>query len=120
MIQVLLMTQTKSIFLVNIFDDSGYLITKQQKLVKEQAITWFKNQEEYFFIKVGNIIENYDILTGEEKRIAFIGNKMKRTPEMNPEEIELEARRTKASNMQIKELIKKEKKHCQILVKKIC
>ena len=57
-------------------------------MVKEQSITWLKKLERTKkVIMVGKISEIYDILTVEEKRIYFIGNKTKRIIEMNQEQI---------------------------------
>ena len=58
-------------------------------------------------IKVGKISEKCDILTVEEKRMALIGNKTKRSLEMTPGQRELETRWLKASSMSIKKLIEK-------------
>ena len=57
-------------------------------MVKEQSITWLKKLERTKkVIMVGKISEIYDILTVEEKRIYFIGNKTKRIIETNQEQI---------------------------------
>ena len=79
-------------------------------MVKRQATTWSKNLvRTKKVIKVRKINEKHDILTVEEKRIPFIGNKTKRSLETNPKKRELEAIRLKASKIRIKKRIEKEK-----------
>ena len=60
-------------------------------------------------VNVGKVSDKDDILTVEEKRIPFIGNKTKRILETNPKKRELEAIRLKASKIRIKKRIEKEK-----------
>ena len=68
--------------------------------LKEHTFTLFKKLgRTKKVIKVEKISRKYDILTVE--KIAFIENKMKRIIEMNLKQIEIEARRLKAKNMQI-------------------
>ena len=55
------------------------------------------------------MIEKDDILTVEERLISLIVNMTKMNLEITPSQIELEARRLKASNMRIAKFIEKEK-----------
>ena len=50
-----------------------------------------------------------DILTVQERKISHIGNKTKRSLEMTPWKIEVEAQQLKATKMHMKELIEKGK-----------
>ena len=58
-------------------------------------------------IRVGKISEKCDILTVEGERIALVTNKMKRSLEITPSQILLEARWLKVSKMWIKKQIEK-------------
>ena len=60
-------------------------------------------------IKLGKISEKYCILKLEEKRIAFIGNKEKRSFVMTTKQRYIEARRLNESKIQIIKRIEKEK-----------
>ena len=71
-------------------------------------------------IKVGTVSEKDDILTVEEIRIPLIGNGTKIILEMTPEQIELEARQLKVSNMRIKKKIEEEKELLSYIGGKIC
>ena len=58
--------------------------------MKERAVTWFKKLgRTKKGIKVGIISGKDDILTVEEKRVSFVGNKTKRSLEITPRQREL-------------------------------
>ena len=99
-------------------DNSGYLINQWQRLVKEQVITWLKKLgRTKNVIKVGKISEKYDMLTIEEKIISYL-KYYKISLEMTPSQSKLEARKFKASNIQIDKLMKYKNNYCEILVGK--
>ena len=56
-------------------------------------------------IKLGKISERDEILIVEEKRLPLIGNRTKRSLEMNPKQRELEEMWLKESNMRTKRKI---------------
>ena len=84
MIQIYFLLKHNLLFGIWI-NNSGYLITQWQKMVKEQAITWYKKQGRIKkVLKIGKICDKDDILTVQENQVSLFGNNTKRVLEITP------------------------------------
>ena len=86
-------------------DNIGYIITQWQNFAKNRLSHGSKFWEEKKVPKVGKICAKDEILTVQEKQIAYIKNKTKLSLKINPYQRELEAQRLKESNMRTKKRI---------------